>query len=77
MSSEIVQVRMRQGLITLIDTAVEEGIFQSRSEVIRDAIRQMFAPELREEVLLEALRISREMDEGKSVSMEQIEKEFL
>ena len=77
MGSETVQVRMQEGLVTLIDTAVDEGMYQSRSEVVRDAIRQKFAPELREEVLLEALRISREMDKGKTISHKKIEEEFL
>ena len=77
MVSEILQVRMQKGLITLIDAAVEEGMYQSRSEVIRDAVRQKFAPELREEVLREALQISKEMDAGKTVSQRQVEEEFL
>lgn len=77
MASKTLQVRMNKGLVSIIDTAVEEGMYQNRSEVIRNAVRQMFAPELKREILLEALKISKEMDKGKTITQKEIEEEFL
>ena len=77
MGNQTLQVRMQEGLVRLIDASVDEGMYANRSEVVRDAVRQKFAPELREEVLLEALKISKEMDEGKFITQEEIEEEFL
>jgi len=77
MATEVIQVRMSKGLVGLLDAAVNEDMYSSRSEVVRDAVRSYFAPRLKQEVLEEALRISKEMDEGKYTSAEEVDKEFL
>ncbi|MCD6522144.1 MAG: ribbon-helix-helix protein, CopG family [Candidatus Diapherotrites archaeon] len=70
---ETVQVRLNKELARLLKAAVSRGVYPNKSEVIRDALRRLFAPELKEEILAEALR------RGKSkefVSQKEIEKEF-
>jgi len=72
-----IQVRMNQKLVGVVDTAVKHGLYQNRSEVLRDAVRTLFAPELKPEIWVEAYRISREMDNGKQTTQKDIEEEFL
>ncbi|MDI3544329.1 MAG: Ribbon-Helix-Helix transcriptional regulator family [Candidatus Woesearchaeota archaeon] len=40
MVMETIQIRLNQGLLRLIDSLVDKGIYSNRSEVIRDAVRR-------------------------------------
>ena len=42
------QIRMNQGLTKRLDTLVKTGIYQNRSEAIRDAVRQLILKETNE-----------------------------
>ena len=42
------QIRMNQGLTQRLDTLVKTGIYQNRSEAIRDAIRKLVKEETNE-----------------------------
>ena len=46
MTMDTMQIRMGQGLIQRVDTLVETGIYSSRSDVIRDAVRKLVLSEL-------------------------------
>ena len=70
---ETVQVRLSKELSRLLGASVSKGIYSNKSEVMRDALRKLFAPELKEEILTEALRRSKSKD---FISQEEIEKEF-
>jgi putative addiction module CopG family antidote len=70
---ETVQVRLTKELSRIVDASVARGIYPNKSEVLRDALRKLFAPELKEEVLLEAIKRSRK---GEFVSQAAVEKEF-
>lgn len=48
-----IQVRLNRELESLVEAAVKSGAYTTKSEVVRDAIRRMFAPELNEKVLRE------------------------
>lgn len=41
MVMDTIQVRLSQGLIEKIDTLVDTGIYSSRSDVMRDAVRRL------------------------------------
>ena len=43
---DTMQIRMGQGLIQRVDTLVGTGIYSSRSDVIRDAVRKLVLNEL-------------------------------
>jgi len=77
MEKETVQVRMNETLLKQIDTYVDKGLYDNRSEVVRDAVRQMVAPKLKQEVLLECMEIAEEMRKGEKTSLEDFEKELL
>ncbi|MFH1424348.1 MAG: ribbon-helix-helix domain-containing protein [archaeon] len=77
MENETIQVRMNGTLVKKIDVCVKHGLFDNRSEVVRDAVRQMFSPELKPEVLAECMKISEGMRKGKKMSLEDLEKELL
>ena len=77
MESKILQVRMNEILLKKIDISVKSGLFDNRSEVVRDAVRKMYAPSLKPEIFMECMKISNEMKWGKKISMEEVEKEFL
>lgn len=64
---------MSKELFRLLDASVSKGVYPNKSEVVRDALRKMFAPELKEEILAEAVRRSSSKD---FVSQGEIEKEF-
>ena len=70
-----VQVRLGDELVGIIDAAVEKGIYPNRSEAVRDALRRLFAPELRDEVLAEVLKRSRDAS-SEFISQSDIEAEF-
>lgn len=70
---ETVQVRLSKELSRFVEASVDKGVYPNKSEVLRDALRRMFAPELKEEILAEALKRSRSKD---FVSQEEIEEEF-
>lgn len=70
---EILQVRLTKELSRIVDVSVKKGIYPNKSEVLRDALRKLFAPELKEEVLLEVMKRNKRKD---FVSQESIEKEF-
>ena len=42
MVMETMQIRLTQGLIDVLDSLVEKGIYANRSDVIRDAIRKFY-----------------------------------
>lgn len=46
MVMDIVQVRLSQGLIENMDNLVSTGIYSSRSDVIRDAVRRLVLDKL-------------------------------
>jgi len=46
MAMETMQIRMNQGLTQRLDTLVETGIYQNRSEAIRDAVRRLVLKEM-------------------------------
>src|SRR3989338_6148194 len=68
-----VQVRLTADLEKLISAAVKKGFYANKSEFIRDAIRERFEPELRDEVLAELAKRSKSK---KFVSHEAIMQEF-
>ncbi len=70
-----VQVRLGDELVRTVDAAVEKGIYPNRSEAVRDALRRLFAPELREEVLVEVLKRSQGAS-SEFTSQSEIEAEF-
>ncbi len=70
---EIIQVRVNDKLAQLLDAAVKTGMYSNRSEAVRDAIRKLFAPELKEEVLAE---IAKRSSSKEFVTQEEVEKEF-
>lgn len=70
-----VQVRLGDELVGILDAAVEKGIYPNRSEAVRDALRRLFASELREEVLLEVMRRSQDAS-SEFTSQSEIEAEF-
>ncbi len=70
---ETVQVRLSKELAGVVDASVRKGVYSSKSEVMRDALRNLFAAELKEEILVEAMRRSRSKD---FVSQEAVEEEF-
>jgi len=70
-----VQVRLGDELVGIIDAAVAKGVYPNRSEAVRDALRRLFAPELREEVLVEVLKRSRD-GSSEFTSQGDIEEEF-
>ena len=43
---ETMQIRMNQGLTKRLDTLVKTGIYQNRSEAIRDAVRRLVLKEM-------------------------------
>jgi len=45
MTMETMQIRMNQGLTQRLDTLVKTGIYQNRSEAIRDAVRKLIIEE--------------------------------
>ncbi len=59
---EIVQVRLSDELIKILEAAVKKGIYSTKSELIRDAIRSFFSEELREEILAEVIKRSKSKD---------------
>lgn len=73
---EILQVRMNKTLVRLVDSAVSSGMYPSRSEVLRGAVRGLFAPELKDDVLQEIIRRNKEMDKGEYVTLEELDKEL-
>jgi len=77
MENKILQVRMNKTLIKKLDVSVKSGLYDSRSDVVRDAVRKMYAPALKQDILLECMEISREMKKGKKTPLEEFEKEFL
>ena len=46
MAMETMQIRMNQGLTKRLDTLVKTGIYQNRSEAIRDAVRRLVLKEM-------------------------------
>jgi len=70
---ETVQVRLNKELAEILDASVEKGVYTSKSEAVRDGIRKLFAPELKEEILIELKKRSKSKD---FVSQKQIEEEF-
>jgi len=70
---ETVQVRLSEELSRLLDASVAKGVYPNKSEVMRDALRKMFAPELKEEILAEAIKRSKSDD---FVPQKGIEEEF-
>ncbi|MBO8174344.1 MAG: type II toxin-antitoxin system ParD family antitoxin [Thermococcus sp.] len=43
---KIISVQIPQGLLNAIDTLVKRGVYPNRSEVIREAIRELLKKEL-------------------------------
>jgi len=41
MAMETVQIRLTEDLIRMVDRLVERGIYSSRSEAVRDAVRKL------------------------------------
>lgn len=70
---ETVQVRLNKELAEVLNASVESGVYTSKSEAVRDGIRKLFAPELKEEILIELKKRSKSKD---LVSQKQIEEEF-
>ena len=70
---ETVQVRVNKELAEILDASVKKGIYMNKSEAVRDAIRKLFAPELKEEILLELEKRSKSKD---FVSQKKLEEEF-
>jgi len=77
MESKILQVRMNETLLRRIDVSVKSGLYDNRSDVVRDAVRKMYAPSLKPAILMECMKISNEMKRGKETPLEEVEKEFL
>ncbi|MBI2452284.1 ribbon-helix-helix protein, CopG family [Candidatus Pacearchaeota archaeon] len=46
MVMDTIQVRLSHGIITRIDELVETGIYSSRSDVLRDAVRRLVLDKL-------------------------------
>lgn len=46
MENDIIQVRLASGLIKNMDALVKTGIYSSRSEVLRDAVRRLVLDKL-------------------------------
>ena len=46
MAMETMQIRMNQGLTKRLDTLIKTGIYQNRSEAIRDAVRHLVLKEM-------------------------------
>lgn len=46
MVMDTIQVRLGQGLVEKIDSLVETGIYSSRSDVLRDAVRRLVIDKL-------------------------------
>ena len=40
MVMETLQIRLNKGLVKLIDSWIEQGVYSSRSEAIRDSVRR-------------------------------------
>ncbi len=59
---EVIQVRLSDELMRVIEAAVRKGVYSTKSEVVRDAIRNFFSEELREEILAEAVKRSKSKD---------------
>ena len=70
---ETVQVRVNKELAEILDASVKKGIYMNKSEAVRDAIRKLFAPELKEEILVELKKRSKSKD---FVSQKKLEEEF-
>ncbi len=46
MVMDTIQVRLSHGLVTKIDDLVETGVYSSRSDVLRDAVRRLVLDKL-------------------------------
>ncbi len=46
MVMDVVQVRLSEGLVQKIDSLVDTGVYSSRSDVVRDAVRRLVLDKL-------------------------------
>lgn len=46
MAMAVTQVRLPEGLVRHMDNLVEKGIYTSKSDVVRDALRKLFLADL-------------------------------
>ena len=71
---ETINVRVTKNLISLMDREVKKGRYANRSEFIRESIRRRFEKSVRPEILAELILASKEMDEGKFTTHEEVVK---
>ena len=83
MAMETLQIRLPEEEVDEIDALVKQGVYPSRSEAIRTMIRELES--IREvidimenpELVKQIRKGLKEIDEGKGIPIEKVEKEFL
>ena len=76
---DTIQVRLSHGIITRIDELVETGVYSSRSDVLRDAVRRLVLDKLvgilqsKEDSVKEVKALRRKLSKEK-VDLEEINK---
>jgi len=79
MVMDTIQVRLSHGIITRIDELVETGVYSSRSDVLRDAVRRLVLDKLvgilqsKEDSVKEVKALRRKLSKEK-VDLEEINK---
>ncbi len=79
MVMDTIQVRLSHGIITRIDELVETGVYSSRSDVLRDAVRRLVLDKLvgilqgREDSVKEVKALRRKLSKEK-IDLEEINK---
>ena len=79
MAMETMQIRMNQGLTQRLDKLVKTGIYQNRSEAIRDAVRRLVLKEMvdiapNKEDSVKQIRKARKQLSNQNIDLDEINK---
>lgn len=73
---KVVTAKVPDELTKMMKKCIKERGYSSQSELVRDAIRRLLEPELKEEIIMDIIEARGQIKRGETISLEEIEKDL-
>jgi len=71
---KVVTAKVPDELTKMMKKCIKEEGYSSQSELVRDAIRRMLEPDIKEERIMEIVEAREQIKRGETISLEDLEK---
>ncbi len=71
---KVVTAKVPDELTKMMKKCIKEKGYSSQSELVRDAIRRMLEPELKEEIIMDIIEAREQIKRRETISLEELEK---